>query len=336
MRRFFGGALAYVTASCLSAALMSAALAEPDQPFPTRPVTLIVPYGAGGPLDTLTRIVSERMRVSLGQPIVIDNITGASGVIGVGRAVRAEPDGYTVSVGNWPTHVVNGAIFTLQYDLLHDFEPVALLSSNPYVAVARNGLPAKNLQELITVLRANPEKLTLGTAGPGSGQHVSGIYFQNVTGTALRFVPYRAGSSDIMKDLVGGHIDLTFDQAISALSYVRNGQIKAYAVTANTRLAAAPDIPTVDEAGAPGAYVSTWSGLWVPKGTPKNAIRTLTKAAMTALADEDVRHRLEDLGQMIPPPEQQTTEALRAYHKAEIEKWWPIIKAANINVEPVR
>jgi len=328
MRRAFLGTLVCASLSCMSVSVA--------QPYPTRPVTLIVPYGAGGPLDTLTRIVSERMRFSLGQPIVIDNITGASGVIGVGRAARAAPDGYTVSVGNWPTHVVNGATFTLPYDLLRDFEPVALLSSNPYVIAARNELPAKNLRELIDVLKANPEKLTLGTAGLGSGQHVSGIYFQSVTGVALRFVPYRAGSSDIMKDLVGGHIDLTFDQAISALSYVRNGQIKAYAITADARLAAAPDIPTIDEAGAPGVYISTWSGLWVPKGTPRNVIQTLTSAAMDALANEEVRRRLEDLGQMIPPRKQQTAEALGAYHKAEIEKWWPIIKAANINVEPGR
>jgi len=331
MRSIFFGALACAGLSC-----ESAALAQTAQPYPTRPVTLIVPYGAGGPLDTLTRIVSERMRVSLGQPILIENITGASGVIGVGRAARAEPDGYTVSVGNWPTHVVNGATFTLQYDLLHDFEPVALLSSNPYVVVARNGLPANTLQEVIALLKANPEKLTLGTAGPGSGQHVSGIYFQSVTGTALRFVPYRNGSSDVMKDLVGGHIDLTFDQAISALSYARNRQIKAYAVTANARLAVAPDIPTIDQAGAPGVYISTWSGLWVPKGTPNTVIRTLTNAAMDALADKDVHHRLEDLGQVIPPREQQTAEALGAYHKAEIDKWWPIIKSANIKVEADR
>jgi tripartite-type tricarboxylate transporter receptor subunit TctC len=328
MRKAFFGALA-----CASLGAMSASLA---QPYPTRAVTLIVPYGAGGPLDTLTRIVSERMRGSLGQPVVIENITGASGVIGVGRAVRAEPDGYTVSVGNWPTHVVNGATFTLQYDLLRDFEPVALLSSNPYLVVARNGLPTKSLSELITVLKANPDKLTLGTAGLGSGQHVSGIYFQSATGTALRFVPYCAGSSDIMKDLVGGHIDLSFDQAISALPYVRNGQIKAYATTSNVRLPAAPDIPTVDEAGAPSVYISTWSGLWVPKGTPKSVIQTLTNAAMDALADKDVRHRLEDLGQVIPPRERQTGEALGAYHKAEIEKWWPIIRSANITLEPGR
>ena len=322
--------------AALASASFVAVGASWAQPYPTRAITLIVPYGAGGPLDTLTRIVSERMRVSLGQPIVIDNITGASGVIGVGRAVRAEPDGYTVSVGNWPTHVVNGAIFTLQYDLLHDFEPVALLSSNPYLVVARNALPAKNLRGLIDVLKADPGKLTLGTAGPGSGQHVSGIYFQSATGTTLRFVPYRAGSSDIMKDLVGGHIDLTFDQAISALPYVRNGQIKAYAITASVRLPAAPNIPTVDEAGAPGVYISTWSGLWVPKGTPKGVIQTLTGAAMEALADKDVRHRLEDLGQVIPPRERQTAEALGAYHKAEIDKWWPIIKSANITPESGR
>jgi tripartite-type tricarboxylate transporter receptor subunit TctC len=284
MRRAF-----LVVLTCATLAGMSAAVA---QSYPTRPITLIVPYGAGGPLDTLTRIVSERMRVSLGQSLVIENVTGASGTIGVGRAARAAPDGYTVSVGNWPTHVVNGATFALQYDLLRDFEPVALLSSNPYVVVARKNLPAKDLQELIAFLKANPEKVTQGTAGPGSGQHVSGMYFQKVTGATLRFVPYRAGSSDIMKDLVGGHIDLTFDQAISALPYVRSGDVKAYAVTASARLAAAPDIPTIDEAGAPGVYISTWSGLWVPKGTPKDIIRKLTGAAMDALADPAVRQRL--------------------------------------------
>jgi tripartite-type tricarboxylate transporter receptor subunit TctC len=310
---------------CISMSGMGVAWA---QPYPMRPVTLIVPYGAGGPLDTLTRIVSERMRIPLGQPLVIENVNGASGTVGVGRAVRAAPDGYTVSVGNWPTHVVNGAMFALPYDLLHDFEPVALLSSNPYVVVARKGLPAKNLRDLITFLKANPERVTLGTAGAGSGQHVSGIYFQKATDVALQFVPYRAGSSDIMKELVGGHIDLTFDQAISALSHVRNGEVKAYAVTAGTRLAAAPDIPTIDEAGAPGVYISTWSGLWVAKGTPKDIIRKLTSAAMDALASPPVRQRLEDLGQVIPPREQQTAEALGALHKAEIEKWWPIIKAA--------
>jgi tripartite-type tricarboxylate transporter receptor subunit TctC len=290
-------------------------------------------YPTGGPVDTLARTLIEPMRVSLGQPVLIENVTGASGTIGVGRAVRAAPDGYTVSIGNWPSHVVNGAIYSLPYDLLKDFAPVARLPSNPYVIVARKDLPAKDLKELIAWLKANPDKATEGTAGPGAGQHVSGVYFQNVTGTRFQFVPYRAGSSDIMRDLVAGHIDLTFDQAITALPHVRNGAVKAYAVTSSTRLAAAPEIPTVDEAGAPGVYISTWYGLWVPKDTPQEVIRKLTAAAMDALADPAVRARLIGLGQEIPSREQQTAEALAAHHKAEIEKWWPLIKAANIKAE---
>jgi tripartite-type tricarboxylate transporter receptor subunit TctC len=314
-------------------AILGAAAPAASQSYPTRPITLIVPFGAGGPVDTLARTLIEPMRVSLGQPVLIENVTGASGTIGVGRAVRAAPDGYTVSIGNWPSHVVNGAIYSLPYDLLKDFAPVARLPSNPYVIVARKDLPAKDLKELIAWLKANPDKATEGTAGPGAGQHVSGVYFQNVTGTRFQFVPYRAGSSDIMRDLVAGHIDLTFDQAITALPHVRNGAVKAYAVTSNARLAAAPEIPTVDEAGAPGVYISTWYGMWVPKDTPQEVIRKLTAAAMDALADPAVRARLIGLGQEIPSREQQTAEALAAHHKAEIEKWWPLIKAANIKAE---
>ena len=326
-KRIFLGVLTAVS-SILGAVAPAAA-----QAYPSRPITLIVPFGAGGPVDTLARTLIEPMRVSLGQPVLIENVTGASGTIGVGRAVRAAPDGYTVSIGNWPSHVVNGAIYSLPYDLLKDFAPVARLPSNPYVIVARKDLPAKDLKELIAWLKANPDKATEGTAGPGAGQHISGVYFQNVTGTRFQFVPYRAGSSEIMRDLVAGHIDLTFDQAITALPHVRNGAVKAYAVTSNTRLAAAPDIPTVDEAGAPGIYISTWYGLWVPKDTPQEVIRKLTAAAMDALADPAVRARLIGLGQEIPPREQQTAEALAVHHKAEIEKWWPLIKAANIKAE---
>src|SRR4030081_1182543 len=302
------------------------------QSYPSRPITFIVPFGAGGPVDTLARNLSEAMRASLGQPVVIENVTGASGTLGVARAARAAPDGYTVSIGNWPSHIVNGAIYTLPYDVLKDFEPVARMPSNPYVVVARRDLPATDLKELIAWLKANPDKATQGTAGPGCGQHVSGIYFQKVTATHFAFAPYRAGSSEIMRDLVAGHIDLTFDQAITALPHVRNGQVKAYAVTSDKRLAAAPDIPTVDEAGAPGVYISTWYGMWVPKGTPPEAIAKLNHPAMEALpnpaarealADPAVRQRLAGLGQEIPPPEQQTAEALGAHHKAEIEKWWP-------------
>jgi tripartite-type tricarboxylate transporter receptor subunit TctC len=326
-KRIFLGVLTAVS-SILGAVAPAAA-----QAYPSRPITLIVPFGAGGPVDTLARTLIEPMRVSLGQPVLIENVTGASGTIGVGRAVRAAPDGYTVSIGNWPSHVVNGAIYSLPYDLLKDFAPVARLPSNPYVIVARKDLPAKDLKELIAWLKANPDKATEGTAGPGAGQHISGVYFQNVTGTRFQFVPYRAGSSEIMRDLVAGHIDLTFDQAITALPHVRNGAVKAYAVTSNARLAAAPEIPTVDEAGAPGVYISTWYGMWVPKDTPQEVIRKLTAAAMDALADPAVRARLIGLGQEIPPREQQTAEALAAHHKAEIEKWWPLIKAANIKAE---
>jgi tripartite-type tricarboxylate transporter receptor subunit TctC len=318
---------------CLAVAILTCTGAATAQPYPSHPVTLIVPFGAGGPVDTLARAISEAMRTSLGQAVIIENVTGASGTIGVGRAVRAAPDGYTVSIGNWPSHVVNGAIYSLPYDVLKDFEPVARLPSNPYVVVARKDLPASNLQELIAWLKANPDKATQGTAGPGSGQHVSGVYFQNITQTSFQFVPYRAGSSEIMRDLVAGHIDLTFDQAITALPHVRGGRVKAYAVTSNNRLAAAPEIPTVDEAGAPGVYISTWYGMWVPKGTPPEAVRKLTAAAMDALADPTVRERLAGLGQEIPPREQQTAQALAAHHKAEIDKWWPLIKAANIKAE---
>jgi tripartite-type tricarboxylate transporter receptor subunit TctC len=246
--------------------------------------------------------------------------------------VRATADGYTVSVGNWPTHVLNGAIYSLPFDLLKDFDPVARLSSNPYVIVGRKDLPAKDLRELIAWLKANPNA-TEGTAGPGGGQHIAGVYFQNVTGARFQFVPYRAGSVDVIRDLIAGHVDLTFDQAISALPHVRSGAIKAYAVTSPTRVASAAEIPTVDEAGAAGVHISTWNGLWVPAGTPTDAIHKLTAAAMDALADTTVRQRLHELGQEIPPPEQQTAAALAAFHGAEIEKWWPLIKAANIKIE---
>jgi len=321
---------AFCIVACATLAGLGVAAA---QPYPSRPVTMVVPFGAGGPTDILARIVGDRMRVSLGQQIVVENVTGASGNIGVGKVARATPDGYTIVLGNWPSHVVNGAIFSLPYDLLKDFEPVARLSSNPYIVVSKNDLPAHDLKELIAWLKANPDKASEGTAGAGSGQHVSGVYFQSATGTRFQFVPYRAGSSDIMRDVVAGHIDLSFDQAISALAYVRNGQVRAYAVTSKNRLAAAPEIPSADEAGAPGVYISTWFGLWAPKGTPAEAISKLTAAAMDAMADPAVRTRLTDLGQEIPSPEEQTAQALAAHHKAEIEKWWPIIKAANIKAE---
>src|SRR5215471_15511483 len=302
------------------------------QAYPSRPITMIVPFPAGGPTDTIGRIVAEGMRVSLRQPIIIKNVTGAGGTIGVGRVARAVPDGYTLSVGFLGTHVLNGAIYTLQYDVLRDFEPVALLASNPQLIVAKSATPAKSLNELIAWLKANPGKASQGTAGVGSPAHVSGAYFQKETGTHFQFVPYR-GAAPAMQDLVAGQIDLMFDQALNSLPHVRSGKIKAYAVTANTRLAAAPEIPTVDEAGLPGFYISVWSGMWAPKGTPKDVVAKLNAAVVDALAHPTVRQQLADLGQQVPPRDQQTPEALRAFQKAEIEKWWPIIKAANIKAQ---
>ncbi len=300
------------------------------QTYPSRPITMIVPFAAGGPTDRIGRIVGEGMRASLAQPIVIEDVTGASGTLGVGRAVRAAPDGYTLSMGMWATHVLNGAVFALPYNLLDDLEPIALLTSNPQLVIAKKDVPAGNLSELIAWLRANPGKASQGTAGAGT--RVSGAFFQSLSGTSFEFVPYR-GAAPAMQDLIAGQIDLMFDQVANSLPQVRAGNIKAFAVTAKTRLALAPEIPTVDEAGLPGFYISLWNAIWAPKGTPKEIIGRLNAAVVAALADPRIRQQLSDLGQEIPPREQQTPQALGAYQKAEIEKWWPIIKAAHITAD---
>jgi len=303
------------------------------QTYPSRPITMVVPFAAGGPTDTVARIVAEHMHTSLGQSIIIENVVGASGTVGTGRVARAAPDGYSVVVGFWGTHVLNGALFTLQYDVLKDFAPVALLATNPQLIVARTGLPPASLKELVTWLKANPGKASQGTAGIGSPAHVGGIFFQNLTGTRFQFVPYSRGAAPAMQDLIAGQIDLMFDQASNSLPHVRNGTIKAYAVTASARLPSAPEIPTVDEAGLPGLHISVWSGMWAPKGTPKPIMMKLNGAVANALADPNVKRRLADLGQEIPERELQTLEGFAAFQKAEIDKWWPIIKAANIKGE---
>jgi len=301
------------------------------QAYPTRPITIVVPYPAGGPTDTLTRILAEHLRISLGQPVIIENVSGAGGSIGVGRVARAAPDGYTVSIGHWQTHVLNGVSYQLPYDVVKDFEPVSLLADTPQWIVARKTLPAKDLRELIAWLKENPGKATAGTVGVG-GPEITGIYFQKTTGTSFQFVPYRGGAP-LNQDMLAGHIDFGFGQAASTFVHVRNGNLKAYAVMARRRWAAAPDVPTIDEAGVPGLYASFWHGLWVPKGTPTEPIARLNLAVQAALTDAAVRQRFADQGQDVPPREQQTPEALAAQQKAEIEKWWPILKAANIKGE---
>jgi tripartite-type tricarboxylate transporter receptor subunit TctC len=327
----YGGQAMRKLIAAVIAALAVIAPANADN-YPSRPITMIVPFSAGGPTDALARILGERMRQTLGQPILVENVTGAGGTIGVARAVHAAPDGYTLSIGHLGTHVINGAIYPLNFDLVKDLEPVAKIASNPMMVVSKNAIPAKNLKELIDWLKANDGKVTAGTAGVGSGSHFSGVYFSQLIGAKLQFVPYR-GTGPALLDLVAGQIDIIVDQASNSLAQVKSGKIRAYAVTSDKHLSAAPDIPIVDEVGLPGFYIELWSGIWVPKGTPKDVVGKLNSAVMDALADPAVRKRLEEAGLDIPPREQQSPEALGAYQQAEVKKWWPMIKAANIKID---
>jgi tripartite-type tricarboxylate transporter receptor subunit TctC len=293
--------------------------------YPARPITIVVPYPAGGPTDTLGRILAEPMRASLGNRLTIENVSGADGTIGVGRVARALPDGYTIALGIWSTHVVNAAMYELQYDVVKDFEPIALLANTPHLICAKNTVPANDLTGLIAWLNANPDKALFGTAGVGSPPHIGGVLFQQITGTRFQFVHYRGGAP-MTQDLVAGHIDIDQDAPVTALPHARAGSIKAFAVTTRSRLASAPDIPTVDEAGLPGFYFTAWLAFFAPKGTPKPIIDKLNAATVEALATPEVRARLADLGFEPFPREEQTPEALAAVQKADIEKWWPIIK----------
>jgi tripartite-type tricarboxylate transporter receptor subunit TctC len=302
------------------------------QPYPSRPVTMVVPFAPGGPTDTIARILAEHMRPLLGQPVIVENVSGAGGSIGVARVARATPDGYTLCVGNLSSHVMNGAVYTLQYDLIADFAPVALLSFQPLLIVARKSMPANDLRQLVAWLKANPGKATLGIQGVGTAGHVFAVFFYTETGTTVQLVPYR-GAGPAMQDLVAGQIDFMIDTPTNSLPQVRSGNIKAYAVTEDARLPSAPEIPTVDEAGLPGFHFSFWQALWAPKGTPTNIIDKLNSAVVGSLADATVRQRFAEQGQEIPLLAQQTPKALAAYHKAEVDKWWPIVKASNIKAE---
>ena len=302
------------------------------QTYPSRPVTVIVPFAAGGPTDALARIMAERMRKTLGQPVVVENTTGAAGSIGVGRVARAAPDGTTLGIGQVSTNGFNGATYALPYDLLKDLAPVALLTIAPMWIIGKANFPASNVKELIAWLKANPNKTTMAAVGWGGASHLCGVYFQKETGTRLTFVPYR-GAAPANQDLVAGQIDLFCPEASNSLPLMKSGKVKAFAVLSKTRWAAAPEVPTIDEAGLPGLYIPFWHGFFVPAGTPADYIGKLNAAAVAALADPATRARLIEMGQEIPSRDMQTPEALAAFQKAEIEKWWPIIKAAGIKAE---
>ncbi len=316
--------------ACATALALSSGAAA--QTYPSRPITMIVPLAPGGSTDVIARIMAEGMRTALNQTIVVENTTGAGGTIGVGRLARATPDGYTFGIGQWGTNVANGAVHNLQYDLLKDFEPIALIATQPFLIVARKSMPANNLTELIAWLKSNAGKASQGNSGIGTPSHVGGIFFQNAIGVRYTMVPYRSAGQS-MQDLVAGNIDMQLDTPAVSLPQLHNGNIRAYAVTAKRRLTTAPEIPTTDEAGLPGFYFSFWHAFWAPKGTPKDIVARLNDAVVRSLTDPGIRQKLIGASQDIFPPEQLTPEALGAFQKAEIDTWWPIIKAAGIKAE---
>jgi tripartite-type tricarboxylate transporter receptor subunit TctC len=319
-------------AAVAAALSFAAALPAGAQTYPDRTITMIVPLAPGGSTDTLGRLMAKAMSATLGQTVIVENVSGAAGTIGVTRAERSAPDGYTVLWGMWGTNVADGAIYNLGFDYLTDFEPVALAVTQPFLIDARKTMPANNLKELVAWIKANPDKVTMGTSGVGSPSHVAGVLMENLVGVKWQMVSYRSAGL-ATQDLLAGITDIQLDTPAVSLPHVKSGDLKAYAVTAKERIAVAPDIPTTDEAGLPGYYFSFWHAMWAPKGTPKPIVAKLNAAVVAALADPDTRQKLLDLAQVIYPREQQTPEALHAFQKAEIEKWWPIIKAAGIKAE---
>ena len=325
MRRCFGLLIAAIVGFGWSGAARA-------QDYPTRAITMIVPFPAGGATDTLARFLGERTRAILGQPIIIENVGGAAGSLGVARAVRSPPDGYTLSIGTSTTHVLIGGLYTLQFDLLKDLEPVILIGSEPLMIVGKKSLPADDLKGLIAWLKANPDKASVGIAGVGATGHLTGIAFQKATGTTFQFVPYR-GNGPAMQDLVAEQIDFMIEPASNFRALLGSDSVKPFAITGKTRLPSLQKIPTADEAGLPGFFASLWYGLWVPKGTAKEVIARLNAAMTQAMFDPQGRRRFDELGIQISPLDQQSPEALRVFQKAETARWWPILKAANIKVE---
>ncbi|WOH63551.1 Bug family tripartite tricarboxylate transporter substrate binding protein [Bradyrhizobium sp. BWA-3-5] len=315
--------------AALSLLILSGIAVAEAQTFPSRPLTLIVPFPPGGSTDTAARIMGERMRTTLGQSVVIENVGGAGGSIGVGRVARAAPDGHTFDIGQWDTHV-GSIIYKLDYDLEKDFEPIALISNNPQLMVAKKDLPANTLGELVAWMKDNPGKINF--VNQNAAAHVTGVLFEKLTKQKVQFIPYR-GAGPAMTDLVSGTVDLLVVQGAVALPQIRAGKIKALANLSAARSASMPDIPTSDESGIAGLYMSGWFGFWAPKGTPKDVIAKLNAATTEALADPAIQKRFSELGLDVAPRAQQTPEGLTAFQKAEIEKWWPIIKSAGIGAQ---
>ena len=313
----------------MALALATIAANAQAQTFPSRQITLVVPFPPGGSTDVAARIMADRMRAQLGQPIIIENVGGAGGSIAVGRVARAAPDGYTIDIGQWDTHV-GSIIYKLDYDLQKDFEPIGLLSVNPQLLVARKDLPADNLKDLVAWMKANPGKINF--VNQNAAANVSGVLFEKLTGQKLHFIPYR-GAGPAMTDLVSGQVDLLVVQGAAALPQIRAGKIKAIANLSPQRSASIPDIPTSDEGGVSGFYMSGWFGFFAPKSTPKDVIATLNNAMVQALADPAVRARFTELGLDVATREQQSPEGLAAFQKAEVDKWWPIIKEAGISAQ---
>ena len=300
------------------------------QTYPTRPVTVIVPFPAGGPTDTIARIMGDHMRNTLGQTVIVENVTGAGSTIGTGRAVAAAPDGYTLYVGNWTSAVGAGALYNVSWHILQDLTPIAQLPASSLMIVGKTGVPADNIKELIAWLKANPGKATAASVGAGSGAHICGLYFMDKTGTRFEFAQYRGGAP-AMQDLVGNQIDLMCAEASQTLTHVRGGKMKAFAVMSAGRWAPLPDVPTMKEVGLDMLW-SFWHGLWGPKNLPKPVVDALNAAVSKAFDDPAVAKRIADLGMSIPAGGERTPQALAKYHKEEVDKWWPIIKAANIKM----
>ena len=324
----WSAAIAALAVATVDAGLVGATDAQ-AQPYPSRPITLIVPYPPGGSTDVAARIMAERMRPILGQPVIIENVGGAGGSIALGRVARAAPDGYTIDIGQWDTHV-GSIIYKVSYDLTADFAPIGLMSVNPLLMVARKDLPAGDLKGIAAWMKANPGKLTF--VNQYAAGQVSGILLEKATGEKVNFIPYR-GAGPAMTDLVSGQVDLLVAMGAVALPQVRAGAIKAIANLSPQRSPTMPDVPTSDESGVSGLYMSAWFALFAPKGTPKEIVARLNDAMVQALADPAIKARFAELGLDVVPRERQTPEHLAAFHKAEIEKWWPVIRAAGIKGE---